>query len=339
MMKQADKIAAHELALFIIQDVMLYAQQTQAIIKNLRRKVAKGNYNHDLALKLWRYLADSGAKKYSFEHADRQSHPAWQWHQYKGYGIFDVATRLETARELRDHYASEVTAKANPRKRAKRPRRSERGFFPKRSKRKNPASGIRIVYNKLLGGWYVVRGPHQTPLNGRFDTKAQAQAWLASGPARRNPAAKYEYTVSYLAASGIRHKVSRKFQTAKAARSFAHNLQADFPERAAKVERIPRRNPATHIKRADYTTPGSLTARRYERARRRRLASHLGVTRLPGGGTATARDVSQKEPFAVQVKRGAKWITLGHFPFKASATDYGRALKHKYPSKNFRVFW
>lgn len=51
--------------------------------------------------------------------------------------------------------------------------------------RKNPASGIRIVHNKLLGGWYVVRGPHQTPLNGRFDSKAKAQAWLS---AKRNPA-------------------------------------------------------------------------------------------------------------------------------------------------------
>jgi hypothetical protein len=37
---------------------------------------------------------------------------------------------------------------------------------------------IRIVYNKLLGGWYVVRGPHQFPLAGRFATKAAAQAWL-----------------------------------------------------------------------------------------------------------------------------------------------------------------
>ncbi len=37
---------------------------------------------------------------------------------------------------------------------------------------------IRIVFNKLLGGWYVVRGPHQTPISGRFDTKADAQAWL-----------------------------------------------------------------------------------------------------------------------------------------------------------------
>jgi hypothetical protein len=37
---------------------------------------------------------------------------------------------------------------------------------------------IRIVYNKLLGAWYVVRGPHQTPLSGAFATKAEAQAWL-----------------------------------------------------------------------------------------------------------------------------------------------------------------
>lgn len=37
---------------------------------------------------------------------------------------------------------------------------------------------IKIVYNKLLGGWYVVRGAHQTPLSGRFNSKKEAQAWL-----------------------------------------------------------------------------------------------------------------------------------------------------------------
>lgn len=36
----------------------------------------------------------------------------------------------------------------------------------------------RIVYNRLLRGWYVVRGPHQFPLAGRFDTRAGAVAWL-----------------------------------------------------------------------------------------------------------------------------------------------------------------
>ena len=38
---------------------------------------------------------------------------------------------------------------------------------------------IKIVYNRLLNGWYVVRGAHQTPNCGRFETKADAQAWLA----------------------------------------------------------------------------------------------------------------------------------------------------------------
>lgn len=37
---------------------------------------------------------------------------------------------------------------------------------------------VRIVHNKLLGGWFVVRGPHQTPLSGKFETKAEAKAWL-----------------------------------------------------------------------------------------------------------------------------------------------------------------
>jgi hypothetical protein len=37
---------------------------------------------------------------------------------------------------------------------------------------------VRIVHNKVLGGWFIVRGPHQTPLGGRFESKAAAQAHL-----------------------------------------------------------------------------------------------------------------------------------------------------------------
>lgn len=39
-------------------------------------------------------------------------------------------------------------------------------------------TGIRIIYNRILGGWFIVRGPHQTPLGGRYDSKEQAQAYL-----------------------------------------------------------------------------------------------------------------------------------------------------------------
>lgn len=39
-------------------------------------------------------------------------------------------------------------------------------------------SGVRIIHNRVLGGWFVVRGPHDTPISGRFDSKAEAQASL-----------------------------------------------------------------------------------------------------------------------------------------------------------------
>lgn len=37
---------------------------------------------------------------------------------------------------------------------------------------------VKIVYNRLLGGWYIVRGKHQTPISGRFDSRAHAAAHL-----------------------------------------------------------------------------------------------------------------------------------------------------------------
>lgn len=37
---------------------------------------------------------------------------------------------------------------------------------------------IRIVYNRVLGGWFIVSGPHQTPIGGRFSSRADALAHL-----------------------------------------------------------------------------------------------------------------------------------------------------------------
>jgi len=42
---------------------------------------------------------------------------------------------------------------------------------------------MKILYNRLLGGWYIVRGGHHTPISGRFDTKEAALAYLR----QRNP--------------------------------------------------------------------------------------------------------------------------------------------------------
>jgi len=56
------------------------------------------------------------------------------------------------------------------------PRRPDSARSPAKSRKRT--SDVRIVYNKLLGAWYVVRGPHQTPLGGAHPTKAAAQAAL-----------------------------------------------------------------------------------------------------------------------------------------------------------------
>jgi hypothetical protein len=45
------------------------------------------------------------------------------------------------------------------------------------------ATDMKVVYNGLLGGWYIVRGAHQTPISGRFETKEAALIHLR----KRNP--------------------------------------------------------------------------------------------------------------------------------------------------------
>ena len=44
---------------------------------------------------------------------------------------------------------------------------------------------MKVIYNRLLAGWFIVRGTHQTPISGRFDSKEAALAHLR----RRNPLA------------------------------------------------------------------------------------------------------------------------------------------------------
>lgn len=44
---------------------------------------------------------------------------------------------------------------------------------------------MKIVHSPLLGGWFVVRGPHHTPLSGKFASKADAQAWLKARRSKR----------------------------------------------------------------------------------------------------------------------------------------------------------
>ena len=61
----ADKVQdlADELELLATNDAKLYRRQYVPIIKNLMRKRAKGTYDHNLAIKLWRYMIDRVAKQ------------------------------------------------------------------------------------------------------------------------------------------------------------------------------------------------------------------------------------------------------------------------------------
>lgn len=53
---------------------------------------------------------------------------------------------------------------------------------------------IKIIHNRLLGGYFIVRGPHQTPIGGRFDSKEEAKAWLQEQQAKRDTQITYRRT-------------------------------------------------------------------------------------------------------------------------------------------------
>ncbi len=104
---------ARELALFIVNDGDLYRQQAQPIIKNLRKKIAKGTYDGTKALKLWGYLANSGAQKYTKEFGGSGN---------GSYGSFSPAHRRDAAHELAAAYEDELR-ETNPRRRRSKKRR------------------------------------------------------------------------------------------------------------------------------------------------------------------------------------------------------------------------
>lgn len=94
----SDPQAARELKLYIDNDGGLYRQQTLPILKNLATKRARGEYKHDLAVKVFGYLTEAGAKKYAGEFGS--SSP---WHQ-----MFDAGTRKQAAEALTRDFEAEA---------------------------------------------------------------------------------------------------------------------------------------------------------------------------------------------------------------------------------------
>lgn len=93
-----DHAAADALKIYIDNDVDLYRQQTTSIIRNLVTRMAKDEYDHDKAAKLFGYLVESGAKKYVKD--ERGSLP---WHKR-----FPTDVRRKVAAELADYFLAEA---------------------------------------------------------------------------------------------------------------------------------------------------------------------------------------------------------------------------------------
>lgn len=162
-----DKVAASELEIYISNSRELMLRRLPEFIKNVARKMKRGTYDPVKSVKLWRYLVDEAAKMYAKEYGGK-------WNE-----MFTVPTRNAVAMELERDYAAQIRDG------------NWSGVLDAAKIKLNPSprgSGVRIVHNKLLGGWYIVRGPHQTPISGRYNTKAEAQAWLNRNKA--NPAAR-----------------------------------------------------------------------------------------------------------------------------------------------------
>ena len=71
--QEVDRHWARELALFIENDATLYRQQYKPIALNYARKMVKGNFNKEMAIKGIIYLVENGRKKYSKEFSSRGS--------------------------------------------------------------------------------------------------------------------------------------------------------------------------------------------------------------------------------------------------------------------------
>jgi hypothetical protein len=100
---QTDEAAAHELALYAINNGNLYRSQTTPIIENLAKKKASGTYDENKAPLLWSYLAQSAAIAYAKEH----DAPG-----VSGLYTFDKPTRDLAAAEMAEAYQEHIDERA-----------------------------------------------------------------------------------------------------------------------------------------------------------------------------------------------------------------------------------
>lgn len=154
----------------------------------------------------------------------------------------------------------------------------------------NPG-GIRIVFNRLLGGWYIVRGPHHTPISGRFGSKEEAKAWLEEQRIKRdmrhsNPAL---YVVErdghVIGRTGTRHdamRYAREDEIGRAERSLPESeyavreLRYENPRHSSKWDRCVWDVAASGTAESPYAVCTAALGRKAYRARNPRYGA-LGL--------------------------------------------------------------
>lgn len=97
-LREESSVEARELYLYIVNDGTIYHQRIQPIIKNLRKKHKKGEYDSEKAEKAWMYAVEDGAKKY---HKDFGSGGSWST-------LFPKSVRKEVAKELETYHKEAV---------------------------------------------------------------------------------------------------------------------------------------------------------------------------------------------------------------------------------------
>lgn len=112
-----------ELKLFIDNDADLYRQRYEPMVKNQKKKLGKKIYNPKLSEKMWKYLADAGAKKYQREYGS-------------GMQIFSPKDRREVAEMLRDDFEDRMKNEGFMRKDGKPTQKAIQHAMTKAQKKK-----------------------------------------------------------------------------------------------------------------------------------------------------------------------------------------------------------
>lgn len=140
---------ATELKIFIDNDGELHRQQTTSILKNLATKRARGVYKHDLAVKLFGYLVESGAKKY----VKQYDAPSSKWHD-----VFNVATRKQVAEALTRDFEAEAKLGNYDNllpKKYQKPEKAATSHARKKVSWKSPES-LKIVWSPVNIAWLAL---------------------------------------------------------------------------------------------------------------------------------------------------------------------------------------